>query len=361
MVDLTVKKRCYSVVLVTYGEVEELTPRSLWPSSRKIVQVVTRQIVKLPKFMIYALGDFRSTKHYIDWKINRYRSRLVPINRAQAKGVALELKRDQRLAEAGVSVEVVEAYYFVPPYLEDVLQKFRDRSDGVIVVPMIPVESAFSCGPACHVAIDIYGEGHLAFLRVVRGLWKDADLHSLYLDYVFASLAAGIGSKEGRRTGLVLVIHGTIVKNRKGNTPSVFTGLNETMEFFRLMREKILADPRNVFGEVKLGCLNHSTGGEWTPETVQLALEELQQDGFDAVAMFPFGYFADNSETDYEAKKLLDGSAIPIKQYIPCINESPGFARWLSSKIAGEIGLLELQRKVFGTDESMAHTNTQTP
>ncbi|HWR01509.1 MAG TPA: ferrochelatase [Chlorobaculum sp.] len=360
MVDIPVKKMRYSVVLVTYGEVEELVARSLWPSSRKIVQVVTRQIVKLPTFMIYALGDFRSTKHYIDWKLNRYRSPLVPINRAQAKSVGQELRKNERLNESGVTVDVQEAYYFVPPYLEDVLEKSRNGSDGVIVVPMIPVESSFSCGPACQMAIDVYGEGHLGSLRVVRGLWKDEELHRLYLDHLFGTLSAANVAKSGRKPGLVLVIHGTIVKNRKGNPPSVFTGLNETMAFFRLMREKILADPRNVFGEVKLGCLNHRTGGEWTPETVERALEELQQDGFDAVAMFPFGYFADNSETDYEAKKLLDGSGIAIKQYIPCINEAPGFARWLSSRIVSEIGLFELQRKVFGSDESNAHPNEAT-
>ncbi|NTU58830.1 MAG: ferrochelatase [Chlorobiaceae bacterium] len=351
MVDITVKNKRYSVVLVTYGEVEHLTARSLWPSSRKIVQVVTRQIVSLPKVMIYALGDFRSTKHYIDWKLNRYRSRLVEINRAQTRGVAIELQKDERLAEAGIAVDVEEAYYFVPPYLEDVLEKSRTVSDGIIVVPMIPVESAFSCGPACQMAIDVYGEGHLGVVRVVRGLWKDLELHRLYLDYLFSSLSAQLRSSAGKRAGLVLVIHGTIVKNRKGNTPSVFTGLEETMEFFRLMREKILSDPRNVFGEVKLGCLNHRSGGEWTSETVELALEEFQGDGFEAVAMFPFGYFADNSETDYEAKKLLDHSGIVHKQYIPCINESPGFARWLSSRIASEISLLELQQQVFGTDK----------
>jgi ferrochelatase len=361
MVDLPVKKRCYSVILVTYGEVEELTPRSLWPSSRKIVQVVTRQIVKLPKFMIYALGDFRSTRHYIDWKLNRYRSRLVAINRAQTKSVGFELRNNERLSEAGVAVDVVDAYYFVPPYLEDVLEKSRSSTDGVVVVPMIPVESAFSCGPACQMAIDVYGEGHLASLRVVRGLWKDGELHRIYLDHLFGSVSPEVCSTQGKRPGLVLVIHGTIVRNRKGNPPSVFTGLNETMEFFRVMREKILADPRNVFGEVKLGCLNHSSGGEWTAETAERALEEFRQEGVDAVAMFPFGYFADNSETDYEAKKVLDESGFSRKQYIPCINEASGFARWLASKIVGEISLLELQRQVFGPAEKIEQTNGKAP
>lgn len=353
MVAVAVSKKRYSVVLVTYGEVEKLTVRALWPSSRKIIEVITRKIVKLPKLLIYMIADYRSAKHYLDWKLHRYRSRLVEINRNQARGVQQALLRDLEFAGAEAEIEVADAYYFVPPYLEDVLDRFRGSSDGIVVVPMIPVESAFSCGPACQMVIDRFGENHLGALRVVRGLWKDDALHRLYLDYLFASLPSdwkGAGKKETQ--GLVLVIHGTIVKNRKGEKPAVFTGLDETMEFFRLMREKIMADPRNVLGEVKLGCLNHSRGGEWTSETVERALDEFAGEGVSSVAMFPFGYFADNSETDYEAKKMLDCSTAARKRYIPCINDSPEFAEWLASRIADEIGVLDVQREVFGGGQS---------
>jgi ferrochelatase len=350
MVAVAVSRKRYSVVLVTYGEVEKLSVRSLWPSSRKIIQVVTRQIVRLPRFLIYTLADFRSARHYIDWKLHRYSSRLVEINRRQALGVKEALDRNPRFAGQEASVEVADAYYFVSPSLEEVLERLRSSSDGIVVVPMIPVESAFSCGPACQMAIDLFGEGHLSFIRVVRGLWKDAALHRIYLDHLFASLSSGFTAGRKKQQGLVLVIHGTIVRNRKGEVPSVFTGLSETMEFYRLMREQILADPRNVFGEVKLGCLNHSRGGEWSPETVKLALDEFVADGFSSVAMFPFGYFADNSETDYEAKKLLDRAPLSLKHYIPCINESPAFTGWLASKIVAEIDVLDVQREVFGGD-----------
>jgi ferrochelatase len=353
MVAVTVSKRRYSVVLVTYGEVEKLTVRALWPSSRKIIEVITRKIVKLPKLLIYMIADYRSAKHYLDWKLHRYRSRLVEINRKQVAGVKEALRRDPRLAGKGSEIEVADAYYFVHPSLEEVLERFSNRSDGILVVPMIPVESAFSCGPACQMAIDRFGEDHLGNLRVARGFWKDEALHRIYLDHLFASLSSdwkGSGNRE--KQGLVLVIHGTIVKNRRGEKPSVFTGLDETMAFFALMRDKIMADPRNVFGEVKLGCLNHNRGGEWTSETVERALEEFAAEGFGAVAMFPFGYFADNSETDYEAKKQLDSSSFALKHYIPCINDSPVFAEWLASRIAAEIELLDVQRKVFGGAES---------
>ena len=347
MVACAVKKRRYGVVIVTYGEVENLTVGTLLPSSRKIVQVVTRQIVTLPKAMIYALGDYRTVKHYIDWKLNRYRSRLVAINRSQKDGVARELAWSTRLEEMGVDVEVEEAYYFVPPYLETVLEACRRRLDGVVVVPMIPVESAFSCGVACQMAIDVYGEALPGRVRVMHGLWNHEELHRIYLDHLFGSLRGEMRPSTGRKPGLVLVIHGTIVRNRKGNPPSVFTGLEETYAFFRVMRDRILGDPRNVFGEVKLGCLNHTAGGEWTSDTAEKALGELSEAGYEAVAMFPFGYFADNSETDYEAKRQLDASGIGHTQYIPCINASPDFFRWLATRIEEEIGLLDRQHAFF--------------
>lgn len=347
MVVDAVKGKHYGVVIVTYGEVEKVTVRTLLPSSRKIVHVVTRQIVKLPKSLIYALADYRTAKHYIDWKINRYRSRLVAINRSQTEGVARELARSARLGELGVSVEVEEAYFFVPPYLETVLEACRSRLDGVVVVPMIPVESAFSCGVACQMAIDVYGEALLGRVRVMHGLWNHEELYRIYLDHLFGKLDDNMHPAGARQLGLVLVIHGTIVRGRNGNPPSVFTGLEETYAFFRVMRDRILGDPRNVFGEVKLGCLNHTAGGEWTSDTADKALGELREEGYESVVMFPFGYFADNSETDYEARRQLDASGIARTQYIPCINASPDFFRWLATRIEEEIGLLDRQHAFF--------------
>jgi ferrochelatase len=357
MVALPVKRKRYGVVLVTYGEVERPAVWTLIPSSRKIVRTVTRQIVTLPDWFIRALGDYRAVKHYLNWQVNRYRSRLVAINRSQKEGVASELSRSRKLGEAGISVDVDEAYYFVPPYLETVLEKYRSSMDGVVVVPMIPVESSFSCGVACQMAIDAYGEALFGKVHVMHSLWKHEELYRIYLDYLFRSLKPGMSPAGGRKPALVLVIHGTIVRDRKGNPPSVFTGLEETYAFFRIMRERILADPRNPFGEVKLGCLNHTAGGEWTPDTAEKALVELREAGVDSVAMFPFGYFADNSETDYEAKRQLEASGISRTQYIHCINESPEFYRWLARLIEKEVVKLDHRRSFTAGESKDEHSN----
>lgn len=342
MVDGVVKRKRYAVVVTTYGEVDKLTIRNLWPSSRRILLVVTRQIVKVPAALIYFIADYRSTKHYINWKLNRYRSKLIAINRAQAKTLEAALGRCGSGFLAKADVRVFDAYYFVPPYLDDMLAVMRKEYDGIVVVPMIPVESAFSCGVACQMVMDVCGEGSFALVKVMSKLWSDDALHRIYIDYLFLQLSQKIRSlKGGGKIGLVLVIHGTLVRDRHGNPPKVFTGLEETIAFFEVMKQKIMADPRNIFTDVRQGCINHSNGGEWTAETIEKALEDYREEGYEGVVMFPYGFFADNSETEYDAKKRLDKAGFPVAQYVRCINDDPDFGRWLGEKVLAELQWLD--------------------
>lgn len=347
------KKKKYAVVIVTYGEVEKLTLRNLWPSTRRIVKVITRQIVKVPILLIYLIADYRSTRHYIDWRLHNYESSLVDTNRTQTMSIANLIRRSSSEIFSSVDVDVLDSYYFVPPYLEDTLSEVRAEYDGVVVVPMIPVESAFSCGVACQIVRDIYSDHKFEKVRVLNKLWQDDDLHRIYADYLFQKVDKTYVGK-GSKIGLVLVIHGTLVRDRAGNPPKVFTGLNETGEFFEMMKLRVMEDPRNVFDDVKQGCMNHTTGGEWTAETVQKAFQEFEDEGYDSVVMFPYGFFADNSETEYEARTLLEKSPFSYKQYIRCINGFPSFAEWLSSRIIEQLAKLYAIQESF---ESLQNAN----
>ncbi|MCG8345043.1 MAG: ferrochelatase [Chlorobiales bacterium] len=343
------KNRKYAVLIVTYGEVERLTLRNLWPSTRRIVKVITRQIVKVPKLLIYLIADYRSTRHYIDWRLHNYESTLVDTNRTQTMAIANLIRKSSRPVLSSVDVDVLDSYYFVPPYLEDTLLEVQNSYDGVVVVPMIPVESAFSCGVACQFVSDVYGDQKFEKVRLLNKLWQDQELHRIYTDYLFENVDRSYVDK-GEKKGLVLVIHGTLVRDRAGNPPKVFTGLNETGEFFGMMKQRIMDDPRNVFQGVKQGCMNHTAGGEWTSETVQKAFQEFVAEGYDSVVMFPYGFFADNSETEYEARTLLEKSPFTYKQYIRCINGYPKFAEWLSSRIVDQVEKLDA---IQGTFENM--------
>ena len=347
MVDRVVRKKRYAVIIVTYGEVEKLTLRILWPSSRRILKVITSQIVKVPKILVYFIADFRSTRHFINWRLNGYRSRLLSINRAQTKAVAHCLSESCDPLFDVVDVAVIDAYYFVPPYLETVLKEQQSQCDGVVLVPMIPVESAFSCGVACRMIADEFSENRYSRIRLLNKLWRDPDLHRIYVDYLFSRVDAGIKGEGAGKIGLVLVIHGTLVRDRAGNPPKVFTGLDETGLFFDMMKNRIMADSRNMFSDVRQGCMNHSAGGEWTSETVQKALAAFHEEGIDNVVMFPYGFFADNSETEYEARKELTRSGFTRVQYVPCINESQPFACWLARRITSEMQTLYSIQQTF--------------
>ena len=346
MVDRIVNKKKYAVVVTTYGEVEKLTVSNLWPSSRRILKVVTRQIVKIPTAMIYFIADYRSTKHYINWKLNRYRSTLLAINRSQTKRLAGFIAESTSPLLSRAEVKVIDAYYFVPPYLDDLLLELQQTYDGVLVVPMIPVESSFSCGVACQMVIDVYADSALAKVKVLSKLWKDDRLHTLYIDYLFQQLSSAVRQTKGK-IGLVLAIHGTLVKDRKGNPPKVFTGLEETIAFFDFMKRKIMSDPRNIFTDVRQGCMNHSTGGEWMKETIEKAFLEFKEEGYDAVVMFPYGFFADNSETEYDAFKKLEAAGFPVAQSVICIHDSPAFGRWLSGKVLEELEVFNDLQNAF--------------
>lgn len=345
MVDRVIGNKRYAVLIVTYGEVEQLTLRNLWPSSRRILKVITSQIVKVPKFLVYFIADYRSTRHFINWRLNRYRSSLLSINRAQTKAIARCLAESRAPVFDSVSADVFDAYYFVPPYLEDVLKEKERNYDGIVVVPMIPVESAFSCGVACRMIADQFGNMRYSGIRLLNKLWKEPELHRIYLDHLFANVDHSMTSSG--RTGLVLVIHGTLVRDRAGNPPRVFTGLDETGLFFDMMKQRIMADPRNCFADIRQGCMNHSAGGEWTTETVQKALAAFHEEGIENVVMFPYGFFADNSETEYEAQKELLRSGFRRSQYVRCINDSSVFACWLAGRITDELDTLYKIQNAF--------------
>ena len=340
MVDWMVRHRKYAVIVTTYGEVEQVTIKNLWPSSRRILKTVTRQIAAIPPVLVNVIADYRSAKHYIEWKRNHYHSLLPTINRAQKNMLkaCIEASGNQLLSHS--TVEVLDACYFVPPYFEELLQQVEHEYDGVVVVPMFPVESAFSCGIACQMLMDLYGDRAFSKVKVLSMLWKDEQLHRLCTEYLFSQLSLSLRLHKAGKIGLVLVIHGTLVKDRHGNPPTIFTGLEETSAFFEAMKRTIMACPDNIFTDVRQGCMNHSRGGEWTTDTIEKALAEFKRENYDGVVMFPYGFFADNSETEYDACKKLERAGFHLFQYVRCINDFPPFGQWLAGQVLNKLQLL---------------------
>ncbi|MFQ3609701.1 MAG: ferrochelatase [Chloroherpetonaceae bacterium] len=321
-----------AVILATYGEVEEATFKHLYPNSSRILHYITSRIANLPKPLQVFIATMRSLKRKSYWGKLGYRSKLNEVTRNQTK--ALQVALNQRSNEKTYVVR--DAYYFVPPYFETVMNDVRDF-DAVITVPMIPIESEFACGIACYIAVNDFREMAFQKVRVMKHLWNSDELAQICVNHVFEQMPKKLPAK----VGLVLTAHGTLVKDNNGETPKINTGYQETLDFFEKLKSAFERDARNPFASIKLGAMNHKFGGEWMPETLAKALEEFKAEGIDEIVMFPFGFFADNSEADLEGVEEASAAGVKV-HYVSCLNDSEPFINWLAARIEQKAKWLEL-------------------
>jgi ferrochelatase len=317
-----------AVLVATYGEVEQLSLRSLYPSSWRILQLITSRIANLPLPLKAFIALMRSLRRKREWKKLGYRPKLAQINRAQTQALAKRLDTIKQLSGRNVEFVVRDAYYFIEPYYEDVLNEVKASCHAVIVVPMIPIESEFACGVGCALALEHFGNDIFERVRVIKHLWNNEEFIRLCVNRIFEKYEP----RQGHKVGLALVAHGTLVKDTKGEELKLNTGYKETLTFYERLKTAIEHDARNRFASVKLGAMNHKFGGTWMPQTLERALEEFQTEGIEEVVIFPFGFLADNSEADLEAVMQVRAAGYPM-QYIPCLNDSPGFMDWLAKRV----------------------------
>ncbi|PIO49094.1 MAG: ferrochelatase [[Chlorobium] sp. 445] len=321
-------KKKIAVLLVTYGEVEQLSFTHLYPNAWRILQLITSRIANLPLPLKAFIALMRTLRRRKEWKRMRYQPKLAQINRKQTTALAKRLKTVKQLADCEVQFIVKDAYYFIKPYYENVLNEVEHISDGVIVVPMIPIESDFACGVACYLMLEHLGDEVFEKVRVIKHLWNNSDFIALCVNHIFERLEA----RPERKKGLALVAHGTLIKDTNGEEPKANTGYKETIAFYERLKAAIERDQRNSFASIKLGAMNHKFGGTWMTETLGRALEEFKAEGIEEVVIFPFGFLADNSEADLEAVMEVQQAGYPL-QYIPCLNDSPDFIDLLAGRV----------------------------
>ncbi|MDX2127680.1 MAG: ferrochelatase [Chloroherpetonaceae bacterium] len=344
-------KRKVSVILATYGEVEEPTIKNLLPNSKRILKYITTRIAKIPRPIVELIAWTRSFKRKKYWNNLGYRSKLNALTRNQASKLQSVLKGDSE-----IDFKVADSYYFVPPYLENTLTVHRN-SDAIVLVPMIPIESDFSCGVGCVITTDTFKESAFGKVVVLKHFWNDTELLQVYANHIFSNLQ---NSEKATKLGLALAVHGTLVKGTDGLPPKANTGYKETLQFFTQLKSFLENDPRNRFHAIKLGCLNHVYGGEWTPETLAIALEEFKSEGIEKVAVFPFGFFADNSEADLEAVEETENAGYrgSKMQYIPCVNDSDEFIHWVAKRVKRSANhLLQMNSSL----DALSQKQIQTP
>jgi ferrochelatase len=214
-----------------------------------------------------------------------------------------------------------------PPYLDDAV----GLPEGVgrqLIVNMIPTDSRLSCGLGCHALLGESGAARER-TRVIARFWESPELISVHCDHV-AEHFPTIGS-EGDCC-LVLVLHGTVVRDEKGRPPSYHSGESEKTIYGEALKSALMARPDRPWQRVELAYLNHGVGGEWSSPTLPDLLTRLGEEGVGTAVAYACEHLVDGGET-LGLKDVLAAGPVPETHSLPCLNANPALIEFLARRI----------------------------
>jgi protoheme ferro-lyase len=307
------------VVLLTYGEPPSAAFLSQLRYSWRILLGLTRSVARIPPALLPMIALARARARWTMWRQERYGSPLEAITREQARGLAAALAARAPATEWHVHV----AYEFRDPLLTGVLRKFA-AGEPVDIVPMYVADSAFtheiSRATLGRMAPELGARA--AAIRVLPPL-PEATFAEVAARHIEREIVArGIG---GRDWALMLAAHGTLIEPPR------------PMETGRLATERIcaaIADRLKArFGILRNGWLNHVYGGRWTEPPADEALKQIAEAGFRRVVYFPFGFSADNAETELEGRLALRTQPELEAVQLPCVNAAREYLDALADQV----------------------------
>lgn len=303
------------IVLVTYGE--PVTPAFVEQLvySWRILLGLTRTVADIPAPLIPVIALSRARGRNALWKKHEYNSPLEPITLAQAAQLRNALA-DQTEDRCKIHV----AYEFRNPLLSTVIGELP-RNETVVVVPMYAADSSFT-HDLSRTTVQNLEQGRTAPTIVLPAI--DVDLLArVSADHVMHAL--GSDTTKTRTAALVLAAHGTLLRPSK----PIDTGLLAT-ELLRCRIEQRLSD---CFGIVVNGWLNHTRGGQWTDPPIEEALKRVSDAGFRDVVYYPYGFLADNAESQLEGQLAAAGRPELKVRFVQCLNGSPDLAGVIASQV----------------------------
>src|SRR5262249_17219711 len=87
------------------------------------------------------------------------------------------------------------------------------------------------------------------------------------------------------------------------------------------------------FGGIYSGWLNHTRGGRWTEPPMEEALAQVAKAGFENVVYFPYGFLADNAESELEGRVFLRAHEWKSVVHLPCLNSEPELMTALAAHV----------------------------
>lgn len=304
------------LVLITYGEPPSSSFTEQLVYSWRILQGLTRTVADIPQAAIPFIALSRARGRQRLWDANGYTSPLEPITLAQAAALrdTLEQQDPGRWA-------LHVAYEFRRPLLADVLRALPS-DEQVWVAPIYAADSSFTHELSRQAAIAEAAQRPRDIpVRVLPALDIDllADISAQHLLRATGDVVAQPD------TALVLAAHGTLLDPAR----PIDTGRCGTERLYGAIRQRV--SPH--FGLILNGWLNHTRGGRWTEPPIEQTLQRVSEAGFTKVVYYPFGFLADNAESQLEG--WLAAAARPelSVRFLPCLNDS----RDLAAAIAGQV------------------------
>jgi protoheme ferro-lyase len=303
------------IVLVTYGEPTTPAFVDQLVYSWRILLGLTRTVADIPAALIPLIALSRARGRNAMWRRNQYSSPLEPITLAQAAQLRNALAR-----QSTEQWKIHVAYEFREPLLSSVIRRLP-RKELVVVAPMYAADSAFTHELSRQTVedLDVRRPAPIIVLPAI----DVEELATISADHVMYTM--GSDSQKLASSALVLAAHGTLLNPAK----QIETGLIAT-ERLRAGIEQRLS---SSFGMVANGWLNHTRGGKWTDPPIEEALKRVSDAGFRDVVYYPYGFLADNAESQLEGQIAAAGRPELRVQFVPCLNGSFDLAQAIATQV----------------------------
>jgi ferrochelatase len=301
------------VVLVTYGEPTSASFAEHWSYSWLLMQGVARSTADISQAILPFITLRRTRERTRLWRKHDYRSPLEPNTLAQAAQLRNALAR-----HSNQPWKIHVGYEFREPLFLDVIKRLP-RKEMVIVVPMYPAASGFT-----H-ELSKQSAKYIDFRRpapiIVLPPLPVERLAAISAAHVMQSMT-GI---DTAKAALVLGARGSLLQPAK----PVETGRVTLEKLGQAIAERLA--PR--FGMVATGWLNYGRGDRWTQPSIRDAFRRVSEACFRDVVCFPYGFLADNSESQLYGKLSAASRPELNVRFVPCLNGSYELAEALAAEV----------------------------
>lgn len=315
------------VLCLTYGEPPVNGWRPQYAYSLSILNRLTRRIAPIPRFVTPLIAARRAWIRSRDFTRLGWQSPMETISRRQVEALQDELAA----ADPSRRYNVRLVFEFRRPFLQEVLRELvHDPPDKIIMAPLYVADSDFTSGVSRRDLAEFRARAGcgcpLPAPRYLEGFGYDPRSGKLMADFIWQECRRrGWDLEKCRSSVLILGAHGTLVRPPAG----INSGARETRYLFGQIRHHL----RERFASIRLGWLNHTFGGEWTFPEVTDSARESRQAGIRNVVYFPFGFVADNGESQLEGRRQLEVFPWDDLLHLPCLNESPDLTRLLAARV----------------------------